>query len=244
MFAQEKIITPEKFVSTSIEAIKKPFTTDKNFWLKTSLVSGTVVVSSFLDRPIKTFSQKNKSPFLNHVSDFAESFGNAYGTTGISLGLVFAGFLRKDNYQTNTGIQSFQALAGTSVLVFSFKSAFGRERPTKTNDNYNFKGIGFHNHKNTSFLSGHSAASWSVLTVVAERYYKNTVVKITSYGIAATVSLSRIYQNKHWLSDVVAGSFLGYFIGKMVVKINKDPKFSFTPFLSEKQSVLLVSYSF
>jgi membrane-associated phospholipid phosphatase len=41
-------------------------------------------------------------------------------------------------------------------------------------------------------------------------------VQIAAYGIASAVSVARFTVKKHYLSDVVAGSALGYGIGKFV----------------------------
>ena len=48
--------------------------------------------------------------------------------------------------------------------------------------------------------------------------YKNTPwVPFVSYGAASLVGLSRIIENKHWTTDVVVGSTLGYLCGRPVV---------------------------
>ncbi len=46
----------------------------------------------------------------------------------------------------------------------------------------------------------------------------NIYWKIGWYSIAALVSSARIYHDQHWLSDVLAGSAIGYFIGDYVSK--------------------------
>ena len=43
-----------------------------------------------------------------------------------------------------------------------------------------------------------------------------------AYGLAAGVGWARIYEDKHWLSDVVISAALGTAIGKAVVALNKD----------------------
>ena len=45
-------------------------------------------------------------------------------------------------------------------------------------------------------------------------FYVGTVF----YGGAALVGLSRIYNNQHWASDVVAGAAIGTIVGLKVVK--------------------------
>jgi len=42
-------------------------------------------------------------------------------------------------------------------------------------------------------------------------------VPIISYSAATLIGLSRITENAHWITDVVAGAALGYFTGRQVV---------------------------
>jgi membrane-associated phospholipid phosphatase len=46
-------------------------------------------------------------------------------------------------------------------------------------------------------------------------------VPYLAYGIAGITGMSRIYDNKHWLSDVVIGSAMGHFITKTVYRIEE-----------------------
>jgi membrane-associated phospholipid phosphatase len=48
-------------------------------------------------------------------------------------------------------------------------------------------------------------------------------VGVPSYALAGLVGASRLSQNKHYLSDVVAGATLGYIVGRTVVRVNNRP---------------------
>ncbi len=54
----------------------------------------------------------------------------------------------------------------------------------------------------------------------SEVYCDNKWVKWLSYSFATMTGLSRLNDDKHWASDVVAGAVLGYLVGKYVMKIN------------------------
>jgi len=49
-------------------------------------------------------------------------------------------------------------------------------------------------------------------------------VGILSYSIATGVGLSRIYDNKHWSSDVMIGAALGFAIGKTAYHVMEGNK--------------------
>ena len=53
-------------------------------------------------------------------------------------------------------------------------------------------------------------------------------VRLVVYGLAATVSASRVMARQHFPSDVVVGSTLGYLIGGYVVHKRGEPSKSFT----------------
>src|SRR6185437_10633243 len=70
----------------------------------------------------------------------------------------------------------------------------------------------------SSFPSGHSTQAWPVATVIANDYQHRRAVQIAAYGIASAVTVARFTEHKHYLTDVVAGSALGFAIGRFVYK--------------------------
>jgi hypothetical protein len=68
----------------------------------------------------------------------------------------------------------------------------------------------------TSFPSGHAIHAWSVATVIANEYSDHRSTQVAAYGIATVVSLARFTGEKHFLSDILVGSVLGYGIGRYV----------------------------
>ena len=94
-------------------------------------------------------------------------------------------------------------LAYTEVL----KLSVGRERPNGQD--------------NKSFPSGHTSNAFA-LAAVAERHY-GWKIGVPAYLVAGVVGASRIQQDKHYLSDVLAGATLGYIVGRTVVRVNGRP---------------------
>ena len=69
-----------------------------------------------------------------------------------------------------------------------------------------------------SFPSGHSMEAWALATVIAREYPQKRFVKIGMYSFATAVSLSRITSQRHYASDVLVGSSIGYMIGRFVMR--------------------------
>ncbi len=74
---------------------------------------------------------------------------------------------------------------------------------------------------NQSFPSGHTSNAFA-LASVAERHY-GWKIGVPAYLLAGVVGASRIGQDKHYLSDVVAGATLGYIVGRTTVRVNNRP---------------------
>src|SRR5262249_29326784 len=68
---------------------------------------------------------------------------------------------------------------------------------------------------NSSFVSGHAAMTFATATVISHES-RTYWVGVPAYIVAAGVSYSRIYVERHWLSDVIGGAVLGYRIGIFV----------------------------
>ncbi|MGB9104092.1 MAG: capsule assembly Wzi family protein, partial [Terriglobales bacterium] len=75
--------------------------------------------------------------------------------------------------------------------------------------------------KGDSFPSEHAAAAWSVATVFAHEY-PGPLTKLFAYGGAAAISAARVTADKHFASDALVGSAIGYFIGRQVYRAHHD----------------------
>jgi undecaprenyl-diphosphatase len=73
-----------------------------------------------------------------------------------------------------------------------------------------------------SFPSSHALLAFCAIPILSEKYPKLKKVWI---AIAVIIALSRVYLGFHFFSDVIAGAFIGYLIGFMVVKLEKEHKF-------------------
>jgi membrane-associated phospholipid phosphatase len=94
----------------------------------------------------------------------------------------------------------------TSVVV---KAATGRARPNDApGDPNDFEPF----HGDASFPSGHATVAFAFASALDEETQSKWVPWI-AYPAAAAVGWARIVQDRHWLSDVVAGSALGLWTG-------------------------------
>lgn len=77
-----------------------------------------------------------------------------------------------------------------------------------------------------SFPSGHTATAFMTAAMLQHEYgWKSPWFSIGGYTVAAVTGLSRICNNRHWLSDVVTGAgvgigsvYLGYYLADLIFK--------------------------
>ena len=147
------------------------------------------------------------------------------GSTIIGVSLYAIGRLSGNERMADLGLHGTEALAIGAGLGWLGKGLFGRERPfveLQPND-YKF-GRGFGNKTEyMSFPSGHTIAAFAAAAAVSSetsRWWPNTrwIIGPAVYGGAALAGVSRMYNNRHWASDVMMGAAIGTLAGLKVVR--------------------------
>lgn len=75
---------------------------------------------------------------------------------------------------------------------------------------------------NFAFPSFHAMLVFCSIPILSKQFPKFKYVWI---AFASLVAFSRIYFGLHFLSDIIAGGFIGYLCGVMIVKLEKEYKF-------------------
>lgn len=211
------------------QAFTKPFHMTGKDWKtfgKFALVTGALM---FADEPVQqaAIDVRNHNSSLRNTSKFITEFGGTYEGY-ILAGLGAYGFIfNNKKMQTTTllAVQSYITGAAVSGVV---KFLTGRLRPYIINAKTLEAEPTFYgpfkiirnpdgSKANNSFPSGHTTVAFAAATVYALEYKSKPIVPIFAYTAATLVGISRITENKHWLTDVVAGAALGYLSGRLVV---------------------------
>jgi membrane-associated phospholipid phosphatase len=112
------------------------------------------------------------------------------------------------------------------VLTYGLKYAVSRERPDGSS--------------NDSFPSGHAATTFASATVLARHLGSNATWP--ALVIASFVSMSRVNQHRHYLSDVVFGAGLGIAVGWN--SLHRDSDWTVTPGFSPSGMTIQVARTF
>jgi membrane-associated phospholipid phosphatase len=195
------------------------FVDQKNFWEKpfqmtTSEWQWTVpeafVAAGFIASD--TALEKHVPTSASTISR-ATTLSNA-GTAlmgGVGGGMFLLGHITQNDHVRETGLLSGEAGINALLETEIFHYAFGRQRP------YSGSGRGYFFDGGDSFPSQHAAINWAIASVVAHEY-PGPLTKLFAYGAAAGFSAARVAGRKHFASDVIVGSALGWYLGRQVFR--------------------------
>ena len=145
-------------------------------------------------------------PNFNHIyDDFTQ-----YAPAAVLVGLKACGYESRTKWGGMLVSDAF-SVGIMAATVKGIKYVINRQRPYG----------GDH-----SFPSGHTATSFMTATMLHKEYgWRSPWFSIGGYTVAAVTGVSRIMNNAHWMSDVVAGAaigigsvHLGYFITDKIFK--------------------------
>lgn len=150
--------------------------------------------------------------------------GSAPGVLGAGASLLAIGALSDDARMRRTAFASWEAIGHSLILTYGIKVLTARDRPsTGSGDGHFWSGYDGAFRGNRSFPSGHSMQSWAIASVLAHEYKEKKWVPWLAYGLASTVSASRVAARRHFVSDVAVGALAGYWIGRLVQDKYKLP---------------------
>jgi membrane-associated phospholipid phosphatase len=191
-----------------------PFEVSNNNIFITLGVAGAVGLLYAFDRQIQDKLTAGQSSTLDRATDTGSAIGNPFLQLGLAA-IVYGGGIMADSPEwKETGAMMGEALILADATSLILKEATGRGRPDTTHAKGDFQPFGFRKDYD-SLPSMHTSSSFALASVLSSRT-ENLALKAAYYGTAALVGYSRVYQNKHWASDVVLGAALGELCGRVV----------------------------
>ena len=148
------------------------------------------------------------------------------GAFAIGGAMYLGGRLTHNEKLADLGLHGSEAILVGLGVTAAIKGSAGRARPYMGTDSpHNFKLFrGFTGGSDySSFPSGHTLtgfAAAAAVTAETHRWWPHSTWYIAPvmYGGATMIGLSRMYNNKHWASDVMMGAAIGTFAGRKVVQ--------------------------
>jgi membrane-associated phospholipid phosphatase len=156
----------------------------------------------------------------------------APGALIIGTTMYAAGRLTREEHLAALGLHGTEALILGEAIGGVMKGFIGRQRPyVKPQNSHSFGFMrGFSGGDQfRSFPSGHTLAAFAAAGAVTSEtsgWWPETrwVIGPVLFTGAALTGASRMYDNRHWASDVIVGAGIGTFAGLKVVRyVNAHP---------------------
>lgn len=140
------------------------------------------------------------SDALEDFLDPGQVIGAEFFLAPATLLVYGAGRVAGNDVAKDVAVQLLRAQLVSQVITHGIKFAADRQRPDGSS---------------YAFPSGHASASFAVAAVLQHRF--GWRAGAPAFAAATYVGLSRITEERHWLSDIVFGSALGLAAGHAVV---------------------------
>lgn len=213
----------------------QPFKNKKKSLITLGALGVSTIALYQFDDEIQRWSQANKNHFFSELSEeFTEPLGGGEYSMMLLGGIGLTGLVLKNERWIETAYLGVESFIYAGILSRVPKILFGRQRPYVNNialkNVFEGPSLGvsasdwvdqWKSNRNASYISGHTTTAFAVATVFAEqsiKYGRNKWVPYVAYGLAGLCSYSRIYDNKHWATDVLGGALFGHLIGRYLVR--------------------------
>jgi membrane-associated phospholipid phosphatase len=184
-----------------------------------ALIPADARIARELQRP-----SAQSSAAIRETAEGLEMIGSS-GAVIFGASLYAVGLVTRKRGAADLGWHTLEAIAISTQATTALKGLFGRSRPYAAAGNArDFElGGGFGTSTRRSFPSGHTSMAFTLASVVSgetsQRWpHARKVVAPLVYAAATGVGLARMYNDKHWASDVALGAAIGTLSGRIVVR--------------------------
>jgi undecaprenyl-diphosphatase len=215
--------TFKRFFNEGGDLIKSASHRPASDWIRLSLVAGGTVALMQFDEDVRKEMLAYRSPAKNVFAEIGRYWGEPYTSAGVAAILLIHGFAADNNDTKEIGFETAQAYFYSMSVTSILKLSLGRARPRTGMDAFTYHPFNLRGDDHLSFPSGHATGAFSLSAVLAS-HIKSDVLKGAVFIPAFLTMYSRMYQNHHWLSDVFAGAFIGYWMGTYFTNLHEKQK--------------------
>ncbi|MGB0176677.1 MAG: phosphatase PAP2 family protein [Owenweeksia sp.] len=229
-----------------VHTVKAPSRWETKEYLILGATAGGVALAISQDESFRELILENPNSVKDGFAIAGEAMGNTYYVAG-ALVLSYGGACLFKNERLGEAVWvTTKSVVISAVITHTLKSVFNRQRPFEGGDDPDalewFNGRPFQD-GNKSFPSGHTTTAFAIASGLSNYYNDKWWVGAVAYPLAGLTAWSRMYDDKHWLSDIMAGAAIGIFTGK-VVNTQENIKVSVMPSTFNGSLLLGFHYTF
>lgn len=176
------------------------------------MVGGGLLTIALVDAPVQrwTSDPDHGSSTGDDIANVTKYFGQAEVVLPVTGGLILVGLIAKKPGVLHAGYRVGASVLVAGVVTQLFKYPIGRVRPYDTDDEWDFEPFSGSN----AMWSGHTATAFAFATALSQEI-KNPWATVGLYTLATGTAWSRVYENQHWVSDVLVGAAVGVASAKL-----------------------------
>jgi membrane-associated phospholipid phosphatase len=208
------LLTPLLCFSFLVDSFGHPFFSEdsvpvnqkNNQWIAPAVLftagSSIAAVPSFRKLETSIYDGFNTKRKFTQIDDYTQ-----YLPALVVFTLDAAGLKGKTKPQKQLLLYALGNVTATAI-VQPMKRIIGRERPNQSD---------FH-----SFPSGHTSTAFVAAEFLHQEYgHYSPWISAAGYATAAATGYLRLYNNQHWLGDVLAGAAIGMASTKFIYWMNR-----------------------
>lgn len=217
-----------QFKNETLDFIKQPTKWQNEDWLKVGLIGAGTFLAMQFDQSIRDEVMKDRSYYKSFPIEFGRIYGELTSPILIAGAFGLHNLISENESSKKIAFEILQTTFYAGVITTGLKLALGRARPFTENGSKDFGNWSLLNDSFHSLPSGHVTVAFSISTVLANNSH-STWLKILCYVPAFLTATSRVYQDKHWFSDVLLGGVIGYSVGTWVTSKHESISISGIP---------------
>ncbi len=194
----------------------------------TGVLAGGALLLIPVDGAVREWAQSRgqEIPLILSLDGIFRPLGGrlAYGAGAMAL---VAGAVTGDDALRDAGLHVEEAVLSGVAARWIAQRLIGRRRPfSEPSDPHDFGfARGFGARELRSFPSGHAATAFALANAVGIEMVdgwddEGEVLAVALFTAAGITAFSRVVDDQHWLSDVVAGAALGVLMSSIIMDVN------------------------
>ena len=178
-------------------------------WHRTALGAGTLGAAFLLDESARDLARDLQGDLGDDLAGVGHNYGDWKQTAPILAGGgLLVGVTLGGSEGARKATAGFFGVFAGSMSNTLLNWTLGRSRPREERGAMHFDPF----RDKASMGSGHTAYAFAIAAAVDEVTPGGWAIPF--YAVAAGTGLARVYGDRHWLSDVLVGGFLGLWVGR------------------------------
>lgn len=210
----------DQFFSEAGKFYTQPFHWKNNDFLKLGIIVSATYGIMHLDETVRGEIQPNQTMLGSIPIEFGRIWGEPPASITVGGLLLLHGILTDNSRNKRTAFEIAESQLFAISITGTLKMGFGRARPNLNQGAFEYSPLHFKSRDYWSLPSGHTTMAFALSTTLAQSV-DNDYIKMLFYAPALMTAFSRVYEDRHWASDVFLGACIGYFTAIYITELHK-----------------------